>query len=65
MGVNGKLSSWPLGKIGIPQGSVLCPILFVIFIKNLPDLIRSILKIFADDTKVFRALHNPEDNSYL
>ena len=57
--VNGKLSSWSLVLSGIPQGSVLGPILFVIFIK------RSTVKIFADDTKIFRTLHEPEDYSYL
>ena len=65
MVVNGKLSSWSLVLSGIPQGSVLGPILFVIFIKDLPDQIRSTVKIFADDTKIFRALHELEDNSYL
>ena len=40
----------------IPQGSVLGPILFVIFINDLPDQIRSTVKIFADDTKIFRAI---------
>ena len=62
--VNGKLSSWSLVLSGIPQGSVLGPILFVIFINDLPDLIRSTVKIFADDTKIFRALNDPEDYSY-
>ena len=45
----------------IPQGSVIGPILFVIFINDLPDLIRSTVKIFVDDIKVFIALHDPED----
>ena len=63
--VNGKLSSWSLVLSGIPQGSVLGPILFVIFINDLPDQIRSTVKIFADGTKIFRALHDPEDYSYL
>ena len=65
MVVNGKLSSWSLVLSGIPQGSVLGPILFVIFINDLPDQIRSTVKIFANDTKIFRALHEPEDYSYL
>ena len=53
--VNGKLSSWTDILSGIPQGSVLGPILFVIFINDLPDVVISTTNIFADDTKLFRA----------
>ena len=38
----------------------MCPL-----INDLPYLIRSTVKIFADDTKIFRAIHDPEDYSYL
>ena len=38
---------------GITQGSVLDPILFVIFINDLPDVISTSAKLFADDTKVY------------
>ena len=37
---------------GFPQGSVLGPILFVIFIDDLPDVVNSIMYLFADDTKL-------------
>ena len=63
--VNGKLSSWADILSGIPQGSVLGPILFVIFINDLPDVVSSTAKIFADDTKLFRAIRIVEDHEVL
>jgi len=56
--VNGKYSSWKNVTSGIPQGSVLGPILFTIFINDLPDNILSHMKIFADDTKVYNSVNN-------
>ena len=43
---------------GIPQGSVLGPILFIIYINDLPEVVKSNVKIFADDTKLFNAITN-------
>ena len=43
---------------GIPQGSVLGPVLFTIFINNLADCVQSCCKVFADDTKIYVSADN-------
>ena len=50
--VNGAYSKSSQVISGIPQGSVLGPILFVIYINDLPDAVNSSKFLFADDTKI-------------
>ena len=45
---------------GIPQGSVLGPTLFTIFINDLPECVNSLCKVFADDTKVYNLADNKD-----
>ena len=51
--VNGTQTDWSAVTSGVPQGSVLGPVLFVVFIKELPDVVNSTCQMYADDTKVF------------
>ena len=63
--VNGSRSKWADVTSGIPQGSVLGPILFVIYINDLPNEIKSDIYMFSDDTKVFRTIKTNDDQCIL
>ena len=46
-------SSTAVVLIGVPQGSVLGPTLFIMYINELPQIVKSECRLFADDTKLF------------
>ena len=58
---NDSISSWQPVKSGIPQSSVLGPVLFLIYINTMPDKITSKIYLFADDAKLYRQIEDKLD----
>ena len=63
--VNGSNSTWSPVLSGVPQGTVLGPILFLMFINDLPHNIASGIKLFADDCVFYRPINSTEDHLAL
>ena len=58
----GQTSSWRPVLAAVPKGSILGPLLFLVYIKDLPNDLNSKVKLFADDTSLFTIV---KDNDLL
>ena len=63
--LNRQESSWLLIKADVPQGSILGPLLFLIYINDLPDALNSIAKLFSDDTSLFSVVQDPNESANI
>ena len=59
--INDKQSESIPVSSGVPQGSVLGPTLFIYYINDLPDSTDQIMRLFADDSKVYSEINSQED----
>ena len=63
--LRGHYSSWTAVVSGVPQGTVLGPILFLIYINDITRNVESQSKLFADDMKVYKALRNVHEDTQI
>ena len=63
--VNGSNSSWVPVRSGVPQGTVIGPILFLIYINDIKEGISSPMRLFADDSIIYRVINTMDDHLAL
>ena len=63
--VNGSRSSWMPVSSGVPQGSVIGPALFLLYINDINTNIQSKMRLFADDSVIYRQILSEEDHATL
>ena len=62
--INGQVSEWISVLAGVPQGSILGPLLFLIYINDLVKIIGCSIRLFADDTSLYIIVDSPDGTAY-
>ena len=63
VGINGSYSEYSRIESGVPQGSVLGPLLFLVYINDLEKTLKSQVKFYADDTMLYSIVKNPTQSA--
>ena len=59
--VKNEKSEWREVKSGVPQGSVLSPIMFLVYVNDMTERVNSYISLFSDDAKLLRKIRNHKD----
>ena len=63
--LNGQTSDWETIQAGVPQGSILGPLFFLISTNDLTDNLNSKVKLFADDTSLMSEVSDPFETANI
>ena len=63
--INGEKSEWSNVVSGVPQGTVLGPLLFLLYVNDLPGGVNSSVRLFADDCILYREIRSDDDSNTL
>ena len=63
--IRGPFSNWSPVTSAVPQGTILGPTLFLLYVNDIPNVVTSSIKMFADETKIYREINNAEDTLAL
>ena len=61
--LNGQVSTWKNIYVGVPQCSILGPLLFLIYINDLTEGLTTNVKLFPDDTSLLFVVHNTQTSA--
>ena len=63
--INGSTSSWTKVTSGVPQGSILGPLMFLLFVNDIPQITSSKFMLLADDTKLWKLIKSIDEVKIL